>query len=958
MVRGQEVPNIADRPVAEALGRAEMAFNAGDWNEAADGLRAFLVDYGGLQEMEDTVKRVRPLLAISLAKMGRHEEAGPLLNQILESGVSNQPLKTDLLFFAGIAALQTREFDLARGHFGAIFVDLKVPVDRRMEALILGGSIYMQEERWEEAVQFLERHQKELAAHSAEVGSRALILQLLATMKLQKWIEAAGIAKLIYQNLSETRQIVAYSSQLISLGSELVAIGEYHEAILVLRMVPAEARLRLMQQDRIAAARLEMGIALANGDQVKASQLSIALEGMERELAAFLGVKQFDSGSRLRLAGAYFELGRVREACLILDQMIRQMEPNETSEAATASLIRGWMSLERYKRAVRTADLYFERMASLDERPNLADVMFLRAQALEGQSFHQEAAYSYREVAERFPGEEISIQASFMEAYNILQLEDYEQAGALFDESLEQLNPQEPMWAHSIHWRAMTYYFDQQWESARDLFEKYLDAAGGDSSISSEYVDDAHFRIAYSIFSEANYEQSIPLLEKFTIDYPESEWLAEALLSLGDAYSAEGELNKALGSYRKIGIEAPGFHDEGWMKIGNIYKVQKDFIRMQKHFKDFVEQRSDSPRIAEGMQWLGWIAKHENNLEGARKIYFETIRRYGDDRVRPGLEEIFIGLQSLYQGEELKDLEKWLVEKKLQAVEAKQTRLMTRLSWARAQLHLVMKLKSDDPRMIDSQRDLISLASDIEAKETAPRILIDLASVLSEAGLHDQAFRMYEELRRWWPRSPLRDQAFAGMAFIEMRRGNIEAALLNFEKFEKFALMPKTAPDLQGIVLVEGEVGGKVAMSKAQLLSKKMPLQALNIYLAVQRTRSMPANLRADALLAAGAIHVQTERYREALPYYEQVYLLFHRYPEKVATAYWERGRALELMGEKKKAREVYSELASREDLKDFKVTATATRRAEDLGGVLAPMDLSIGTRAPLDAKETKDVTR
>lgn len=190
----------------------------------------------------------------------------------------------------------------------------------------------------------------------------------------------------------------------------------------------------------------------------------------------------------------------------------------------------------------------------------------------------------------------------------------------------------------------MAHYFAAEWEDSRELFEEYLSAVG-DEGIHPEYVDDSRFRIAFSYFSEADYQTAIRLFSDFEESFPTSEWIPEAMLASGDAFAGEGELDRADEVYARIGEEAPGFHDEGWMKRGNIRKVRKDLAGMRSHFTRFLEERPTSPRIAEALQWLGWVEKQEGDLEAARDVYWKVIEHFGNDRVRPGLEEIMLALQ-------------------------------------------------------------------------------------------------------------------------------------------------------------------------------------------------------------------------------------------------------------------------------------------------------------------------
>jgi tetratricopeptide (TPR) repeat protein len=567
--------------------------------------------------------------------------------------------------------------------------------------------------------------------------------------------------------------------------------------------------------------------------------------------------------------------------------------------------------------------------------------MFLKGQALEGLFRYKEASEVYLDTAAMFPDHEIAPRAEFMAAYNILQLEDYPLAGAMLDRQRKKLKTSDEMWPHVVFWRAMALYFNQEWEPFQDVLEEYLSAAAG-GDVSDEYVDDARFREAFRYFSEANYAEAIRLLRTFEREHPMSEWLPEALLALGDSLGAEGELGEADRAYARIGEEAPGFHDEGWMKRGNILKATKDLAGMKRHYAGFLDKRPGSPRIAEGLQWLGWVAKQEGDIAEARRMYWEAIEKFGNDMVRPGLEEIFLALQSFYPAADRTELETRMGDLLAMAKDERKKRFATRLGWAMAQLHLSAKgggSTTPEQRAAKCREELVALVPQIDPKETSPRILADVADALAESGEAENAGIFYDGLRKWWPRSPERDRAFAGLGFLAVKAGEGTKALELFDRYERTSIMPKTPPDENGVALVQGELGGKVAMARADLLAKSNPDDALLILLAIQKSKSMPTRSRAEAFMKTAELHVAHKRYRESLPYYEQIYILFNRFPELVASAYYGRGRALEELGMPDKAREVYSELANRPDLAEFESARLGAARARSLGGVIPPKE-------------------
>ena len=74
------------------------------------------------------------------------------------------------------------------------------------------------------------------------------------------------------------------------------------------------------------------------------------------------------------------------------------------------------------------------------------------------------------------------------------------------------------------------------------------------------------------------------------------------------------------------------------MKRGNLFKAKKDLPGMKKLYTGFLEKRPESPRLAEALQWLGWVAKQEGKIPEAREIYWDAITRFGSfDTVLPYL---------------------------------------------------------------------------------------------------------------------------------------------------------------------------------------------------------------------------------------------------------------------------------------------------------------------------------
>ena len=92
---------------------------------------------------------------------------------------------------------------------------------------------------------------------------------------------------------------------------------------------------------------------------------------------------------------------------------------------------------------------------------------------------------------------------------------------------------------------------------------------------------------------------------------------------------------------------------------------------------------------------------------------------------------------------------------------------------------------------------------------------------------------------------------------------------------------------------------------------------------------------KAAALYALGSLLAANGDDLKATAYFERLYLVYGKYRELVARAYYARGQALERLRKNDAAIEVYTELVAREELAEFTETTEARARLTALGGTL-----------------------
>jgi outer membrane protein assembly factor BamD len=137
------------------------------------------------------------------------------------------------------------------------------------------------------------------------------------------------------------------------------------------------------------------------------------------------------------------------------------------------------------------------------------------------------------------------------------------------------------------------------------------------SNIDSKQPDKGLFDRAMDSMKKGHYQESRTLLETLINTYPDSEYIARAKLSLGDAWYAEGgkaAWQEAEGQYKDFQTFFPNLPEasEAQLKVATIHyrqmeKPDRDYAEAQRasdEFKSLIQQYPDSPLLPQAKQKL------------------------------------------------------------------------------------------------------------------------------------------------------------------------------------------------------------------------------------------------------------------------------------------------------------------------------------------------------------------
>ncbi|MFN0129429.1 MAG: tetratricopeptide repeat protein [Verrucomicrobiales bacterium] len=905
----------------ELIRAADHAWTAGDWALAESHFSALIEMYRATPEMADCVRRARPLRVTARLRQKKLDaETLTLINETLVESTIDPVASDELAFWRGACHMHSGGWAEACSAFADYAAGKHAGVDalteqamrlrgaRRGEALILQASCLLQLADPTAAAAFLEPHVATMRAQNRpELAGRLAVLRLQALVAAEQWEAALTLVRELYPRMDEITPIVALHTLCLQLGARFLESGRPYDALACFQRVWPRERIIAHQQsaksrlsDRLARLRKQPG------QEAMVIQIEGILNRLERESEAFSATESFDAALRLRVAAAYNDLGRAREAALVLEDMLARLPSDSVLEKAALSVIQCWMQVERWPRAVAAANAYLEKFRRPDN-PDVPVVRFLKATAQHADCSPHHAELSFAAVHQLYPSNELAPRALFMEGICLLEQDLFREALDAFAETAQRF-PKHEILDDATYWSAMALSFDKRHAEARDRLRNYLAAYGE----SARYATAARFRIAFSTFALADYPEAVVQFEQFIATAPDDPLGAEAHLLLGDALGALGRLDDAIAAYRRIDRSTHvRFYEEAVFRIGTVLKTSEQSQAMRAHFGKFLADHPTSPRLAEAVYWIGQSHRLAGDEEAARDVYWQVLATHGNDPAATGIEDVLDGMAKLYRGPAAtEDLASRLAAFAAKARSGKGT-LALRTRWARARV-----MARTQPEQ--ARADLAALRPDVEVRHHHPRLIADCADALREIGRSDHARSLYLDLHKWHPRALEKDRAFLGLGLLAIEAGEPSQALEHFDRFERETL---GSPHL-----------GEVARWRARIHEEAGRFaEAQAAYERVLELSTASRQLKAQTLLALGDLMVRQHEDLKSTAYFERVYVSYGKYPAEVATAYAKRAAALERLGEDAAAMEVWRELAGKSELASFPETRRALERLKSL---------------------------
>ncbi|MBU1693859.1 MAG: tetratricopeptide repeat protein [Verrucomicrobia bacterium] len=537
--------------------------------------------------------------------------------------------------------------------------------------------------------------------------------------------------------------------------------------------------------------------------------------------------------------------------------------------------------------------------------PNVPTVAFLRAEAYVNTERFEEAETAMRALLRRFPEHVQRARIEFYLGLSLAMQERFEEAVKIFRAWLTKY-PQHLMASEVQYWLPISLFYGGEYAEARPLFEDFAE-----KNSMSVYAPEAAYRAALCRYAVEDFEEAAKALDAWVTANPEHYFRWEALVTLGDALAAIGELEPAKGAYLRVGKAAGAFQYMALTQCAKVFKAlgtPDDLKDMAEAFAAYIRENPDSDNIIDAAYQAGWALRQIRRLDEARRLYWTMIELHGNTVAWDGFDLMLNDLAGMY-GDEPGGFPAVVQEKKQKAMADKRMTLAARLNMADIQV----RPPADQPRAA------LVLASSFRNDQLGLETLAWLGDMLIPQGKTNEAAACFEQLLKTGPESRHAARAHVRLAEQQVKAGKYAEALLHADA----ALANPAEPTL---------VMEATFLRARSLQATERYSEAIADYSVVLANRSTPRTLKPEALLNIAACLEAQDRPRQALPYYQRVYVLYGAYAPAVARAYMGSGKAFEKIKDYESAARTYREMLELETMTGTPEAVEARQRLTNLG--------------------------
>ncbi len=705
-------------------------------------------------------------------------------------------------------------------------------------------------------------------------------------------LETKSVDHLIYANFLA-----------MEIGDAAFDETEYALALRAFRRVRNAQSLTRFQQGHIEKA--EAALARAEIMRVAPSELAAHFR-MERRLRASLQTQReslkkleesgdYDTALFHRIGRCFFSVDRFWEARTAYERVVRESQDPVLRETAHFDLILALNRLRRFDDLIASADEYlatYGKDQKLIEAERVPAVAFMRAESYINMERFEEAETEMSMLQRDYPQHNQMPRIKFYRALAITMQERFDESINLFRTWLEEY-PNHTMGTEVAYWLPVSMFYNSLYEEAIPLFDQYV----RDFEY-SVYAPEAAYRSALSKYALEDFEAAAKGLETWLDTYPDHLFQWEARVTLGDAYAAEARHEEARDVYLSaVKPEAGPMEYLALTQLNKVFKAldtPEDYRRMADTHIRFINNSPNSPNLVESAYEAGWALRQLDRIDEARRLYWGSLERFGNDKRWDGFGLLLRDLRNMYREEPPEVLSEKLQELINKARTAQRRTLVARLTYA------VLSWR-DDLTAVDRAREL-DRRFPLEALDA--ELLAFMGDAYIKGGESERGRELLDLLLSDFATSKYIDVAYARKSEALLQDGDYTNALAAAE------IAIQRAND-SGLMMEAVFARGRALREMARYD------EAIEEFNMVLSSRASPRQLKPQAMLEAAACFEALGDWNKAIPYYQRIYVMYAAYTDEVIAAYLRSAAAFEKIRDVPAAMRTYEEMLASEDLAD-----------------------------------------
>lgn len=538
---------------------------------------------------------------------------------------------------------------------------------------------------------------------------------------------------------------------------------------------------------------------------------------------------------------------------------------------------------------------------------NVPTVAFLRAESFINTEQFEDAEIEMRKLVRRFPEHPQRARIDFYLALSIAMQERFDEAIKRFQAWL-QAYPTHNLAPDVQYWLPISHYYNGQYAAALPLFLDYAK-----NNPMNNYAPEALYRAACCRYALEEYQQCADDVAAWLTQNPNHYFRHEAAIMRGDALAALGELDAAKESYHQAMVPDAGpFYYMALTQIARVYKAlaeTNEYVAMSRDYVQFIKDMPNDGNIIDAAYNAGWALMQIKQPDKARDLYWQMIERHGNTPAWEGFDLMLSDLAGMYpRGSDAYANE--LRTRYDKALAAQRLTLAARLAWAQAQT-----LPADQ-----QARQLAIFSGRFKPEYLGAETLIWLGRSWIENGMPDSGIPNLEMLLEKYPDSRHVPAAQSLLAQQALQHKDYTTALLYSDS------VLNNAAEVD--ILLES------TFTRAEaLLGLQRYGEAISDFNTILANRAAPRRLKPDALLGIAACMAAQQEYRQAIAYYQRIYVLYGAYKKAVIEAYLRSGDCFEKLGDKTAALNTYQEFLNSDYAPGTAAAAFARQRIAQLAG-------------------------